>query len=238
MSAATTPSSTPRGTAATRPSPVSSAATSAGVTPWGRHPLIFNFHGSPERSRGGTVTLSDHPFGLPPLGRSTRQIAVTIACFKSFLAASPEGEPPLRCPSPTPSDSMQCLSARVGPGAGDQSAVPAQQGVWLDDEAGPAGSEQRAADRGEQGAVGGLELGTWRVAAEHGELVAQDKDLQVLGGVAAGQQREQANRSAQRQVHSFDSPERPPQRLASTSGQILTTPSQVRSSPTLAMIVS
>jgi hypothetical protein len=77
--------------------------------------------------------------------------------------------------------------------------MPAQQGVWLDDEAGPAGSGQRAADRGEQGAVGGLELGTWRLAAEHGELVAQDKDLQVLGGVTAGQ-REQADRSAQRQV--------------------------------------
>jgi phosphate transport system protein len=29
------------------------------------------------------------PFRPPPLGRSTRQIAVTIACFKSFLAASP-----------------------------------------------------------------------------------------------------------------------------------------------------
>ncbi len=51
-----------------------------------------------------------------------------------------------------------------------------------------------------EGAVGGLELGTWRLAAEHGELVAQDKDLQVLGGVAAGQQREQADCSAQRQV--------------------------------------
>jgi hypothetical protein len=27
-----------------------------------------------------------------------------------------------------------------------------------------------------------LELGTWDLAAEHGELVAQEEDLQVLGG--------------------------------------------------------
>jgi hypothetical protein len=45
-----------------------------------------------------------------------------------------------------------------------------------------------------------LELGTWDVAAEHGELVAQDEDLQVLGGVAAGEQGEQLDGTAQREV--------------------------------------
>jgi hypothetical protein len=29
-----------------------------------------------------------------------------------------------------------------------------------------------------------LELGTWDLAAEHGELVTQDEELQVLGGIA------------------------------------------------------
>ena len=59
---------------------------------------------------------------------------------------------------------------------------------------------QDAADRGEQGPVGGLELGTLDLAAKHGELVAQDEELQVLGGVAAGEQGEQLDGAAQGQV--------------------------------------
>jgi hypothetical protein len=35
---------------------------------------------------------------------------------------------------------------------------------------------------------------------EYGELVAQHQDLQVLGGVAAGEQREQLDAAAQREV--------------------------------------
>jgi hypothetical protein len=44
----------------------------------------------------------------------------------------------------------------VGPRAGDQASMPAQQRVGLDEEAGPAGSWQQSADRGEYGAVGGF----------------------------------------------------------------------------------
>jgi len=43
---------------------------------------------------------------------------------------------------------------------------------------------------GEQGPVGGLQRGTWGVSTQDGELVAQDQDLQVLGGIAAGEQHE------------------------------------------------
>jgi hypothetical protein len=35
------------------------------------------------------------------------------------------------------------------------------------------------------------------VAAQHGELVAQDEDRQVLGGVTAGEQGEQLDGAAQ-----------------------------------------
>jgi hypothetical protein len=41
------------------------------------------------------------------------------------------------------------LVVRVGPGTGDQASVPAQQGLWRDEEAGPAGPGQDAADRGQ-----------------------------------------------------------------------------------------
>jgi hypothetical protein len=64
----------------------------------------------------------------------------------------------------------------------------AQQRLRLDQEAGPAGSGQHAADRGQQRAVGGLELGPWDLATEDAELVAQHHKLQVLGGVPAGKQ--------------------------------------------------
>jgi Integrase core domain len=93
-----------------------------------------------------------------------------------------------------------CAAMWVGPGARDEAAVPAQQGRWLDQEAGPAGSGQAAADGGEQGPVGGFELGPWSLAAEHGELVAQDEDLKILGGIAAGKEGEQLDGAEQRQV--------------------------------------
>ncbi len=95
------------------------------------------------------------------------------------------------------------LAVWVGPGAGDQPTVPAQQRLGLDQEAGPAGSGEHPADRGEQGSVGGLELGTWALAAEHGDLVAQDEDLQVLGGVAAGEQGEELDGAAYGEVGEF-----------------------------------
>jgi hypothetical protein len=52
------------------------------------------------------------------------------------------------------------------------------------------------------------------LAAEHDELVAEHQDLQVLGGVATGQQDEQLDGAAQRQVASFDITQ-----IASETGQ-------------------
>jgi hypothetical protein len=60
----------------------------------------------------GTVALSDHPFRLPPLGRSTRQIAVTIACFKSFFGSLALG----RASTPLPFADAFRLNATVPSG--------------------------------------------------------------------------------------------------------------------------
>jgi hypothetical protein len=57
-----------------------------------------------------------------------------------------------------------------------------------------------AADRGQQGTVGGLRLGSWELAAWDAALVAQHQKLEVLGGVPAGQEREQLDGAAQREV--------------------------------------
>ncbi|HEU0128805.1 MAG TPA: hypothetical protein VFQ48_09395 [Pseudonocardiaceae bacterium] len=50
--------------------------------------------------------------------------------------------------------------------------MPTQQHVGLHQEAGPAGSREDAADRGEQRPIGRLQLGTWDLSAQDGELVA------------------------------------------------------------------
>jgi hypothetical protein len=75
-------------------------------------------------------------------------------------------------------------AVRVGPRAGDQASVPAQQRLGLHEEARPLGAWQCPAERGEQGAVSGLEPGTCYLSAQHGELVAQNQDLQVLAASA------------------------------------------------------
>jgi hypothetical protein len=58
-------------------------------------------------------------------------------------------------------------TTRGGPRACNEAAVPAQQRLRVDLEARPAGLGQCPADRGEQGAVGGLEPGTCDLAAQH-----------------------------------------------------------------------
>jgi hypothetical protein len=55
---------------------------------------------------------------------------------------------------------------RISPGTCDQPPMPAQQRLRPNEEARPARPWQDAADRGEQGSVGGLQLGTWGLAAE------------------------------------------------------------------------
>ena len=62
------------------------------------------------------------------------------------------------------------------------------------------GPGQDAANGGEQRPVDGLELGSWSLSAEDGELVAQNEDLKILGGIAAGEEGEQLDGLAQRQV--------------------------------------
>jgi hypothetical protein len=91
-------------------------------------------------------------------------------------------------------------TTRVGPCAGDQPPVPAQQRLGPDEEARPARPRQDTADGGEQGPVGRFELWSWSLAAEHGELMTQDKDLQILGGIATGELGEELDGAAQRQV--------------------------------------
>jgi hypothetical protein len=103
-------------------------------------------------------------------------------------------------PHTTIKSRTSCSATRVGPRAGDQATVPAQQRVGLDQEAGSATSGQHAADRGERRPVGGFQPGAGDPAAQHRELVAQNQDLQVLGSITAGEQDEQLDGPVQREV--------------------------------------
>jgi hypothetical protein len=82
-------------------------------------------------------------------------------------------------------------TTRVAPCAGDQPPVPAHQGLGPDEEARPARPRQDTADGGEQGPVGRLQRRSGSLAVEDGELLAQDKDLKILGGITAGERGEE-----------------------------------------------
>jgi DDE domain len=69
-------------------------------------------------------------------------------------------------------DGRSPRSTRASPHTRDAAPVPAQQRLWPDEEARPAGSGQHATDRCQQGPVGGLEPGTWDLATQHAKLVA------------------------------------------------------------------
>jgi hypothetical protein len=51
---------------------------------------------------------------------------------------------------------------------------------------------EQSGEGGDQGAVGPRYSRAWRAPLEHGELVAQDQDLDVLGGVGSGAQHDPA----------------------------------------------
>ncbi len=63
-------------------------------------------------------------------------------------------------------------SVRLGPVAGDASAVPAQQGVGCDEPTGSSGAGERGCYRAEQRPVVVAEVGPIDLALKHGELVA------------------------------------------------------------------
>jgi hypothetical protein len=85
---------------------------------------------------------------------------------------------------------------------------------------------QDAADRGQQDPLSGLKPGTWDLATEHRELVAQHEDLQVLGGIAAGEQHSSWMARHATTYASFDSTGCPPK-----GDRGLTVPSQSPARP-------
>jgi hypothetical protein len=83
-------------------------------------------------------------------------------------------------------------AVRVGPPLGDQPTVPPQD-RGRGHQAMPAQRRGEASDQGgEQGSVGPVQPRLRVGSAEYGDLVTQDKELDVLGRRCAGEQRQPA----------------------------------------------
>ena len=84
----------------------------------------------------------------------------------------------------------------------DQIGVPAQQGTRGDDQAQLAEmtAGQQPGQRGQDRPVSPRQPRCLDLALEHGDLMAQDEDLGVLGTVGAGEQGEPAEHPQHREV--------------------------------------
>jgi hypothetical protein len=69
----------------------------------------------------------------------------------------------------------------VGPLPGDQAPVPSQDGAGYDQPVHPQPGGQQPGQRGEDSAAGPVQPGPGMGAAQHGDLVPQHQQLDVLG---------------------------------------------------------
>ena len=83
-------------------------------------------------------------------------------------------------------------AAGIGPSSADKAAMPAQDRVRGDQTMNPQCSRQPPHERGEHGPVRPIHTRTWVAAAQHGDLVAQHEELDVLGGGRAAHQQDQS----------------------------------------------
>ena len=91
---------------------------------------------------------------------------------------------------------------RVRPPSADQGRVPAQQGARGNDQVQLAevAAWQQPGQRGQDRPIGPGQLRRPGLALEHGDLVAQDEDLGVLGTVGPGKQGEPAEHAQHRRI--------------------------------------
>ena len=77
-------------------------------------------------------------------------------------------------------------SGRLGrPAAGEELSVPAQDRARCDEQPEPAADGEQSAEGGDHGSVGPAHPRPRRPPSQHGELVAQDEDLDLLAGVGS-----------------------------------------------------
>jgi hypothetical protein len=78
--------------------------------------------------------------------------------------------------------------------------VPGEQGAGCHDPVQPQVPGQQPGERGDHGAVSPVRLRAGNLAAQDRDLVPQHQDLNILGGVAAGEQRQPAEQPDHEQI--------------------------------------
>src|SRR2546428_9208650 len=89
---------------------------------------------------------------------------------------------------------------RPGPLAGHEPAVPPQQGLGPDQERLPALPRQNPAGRGKERPTGRSKDGSLHLPPEHGELVAQNRDLDVLVSLAPSAKSQELEESPEHHI--------------------------------------
>jgi hypothetical protein len=82
--------------------------------------------------------------------------------------------------------------------------VPAQDGGWCDQKSAAAASGQQSGEGGDDGAVGPVDPWSGCASLQHGQLMAQDEDLDLVGGVGAGVEHHPAQQLREHLVDQFD----------------------------------
>jgi len=101
-------------------------------------------------------------------------------------------------------DRRAARPARVGPLAGEQTAVPSQQRPWRNQPAAPQRGGQQPGHGRQDRAVGPVQVRPGHLAAEHHHLMSQHHDPRVLGRLAAPQQDQPAKDPDHDQVQETD----------------------------------
>jgi hypothetical protein len=78
-----------------------------------------------------------------------------------------------------------CPPGRGGPLSADELTVPAQDRRRGDQESAAATSGEQSGEYGDHGAVAPVEPRSWCASLQDGQLMAQNEDLDLLGGVGA-----------------------------------------------------
>jgi hypothetical protein len=99
---------------------------------------------------------------------------------------------------------------RIGPAAGDQPAVPAQQRLRLHQEGAPRAARQHPAQRRQQHSVVWLEPRPVDLPAKDRKLVAEQENLELLRSIAASDEHDQLQQAADDDVQGRHKQRRPP----------------------------
>jgi hypothetical protein len=85
----------------------------------------------------------------------------------------------------------------IGPAPAHHAPVPSKQRLERDHEDRPSGPGKETAERRQQRTVLGLEPGAWVLAAQDGQLVAEDQDLDLFGARRPPAEHQQLEQAAQ-----------------------------------------